>query len=194
MQECENQKRITAVAIGDFDGMHRAHNIVCTGAEQVVIYCVHNRFSLLQKSIFQRRYPTAVFADFNAIRNMEGRQFMEDVLIGQFGAGMVLCGFNFRFGKNAAWDAMRLRAYLEDRGIWVRILEHQDYQGAPISSTRIRAAVQAGEMEQAAAMLGYNFTFENPVLHGDARGRTIGYPHHQPAVPGWIGAAQVRCV
>lgn len=176
MQECENQKRITAVAIGDFDGMHRAHNIVCTGAEQVIIYCVHNRFSLLQKSIFQRRYPTAVFADFNAIRNMEGRQFVEDVLIGRFGAGMVLCGFNFRFGKNAAWDAMRLRAYLEDRGIWVRILEHQDYQGAPISSTRIRAAVQAGEMEQAAAMLGYNFTFENPVLHGDARGRTIGYP------------------
>ena len=103
MQECENQKRITAVAIGDFDGMHRAHNIVCTGAEQVIIYCVHNRFSLLQKSIFQRRYPTAVFADFNAIRNMEGRQFVEDVLIGRFGAGMVLCGFNFRFGKNAAW-------------------------------------------------------------------------------------------
>ena len=168
MQECENQKRITAVAIGDFDGMHRAHNIVCTGAEQVIIYCVHNRFSLLQKSIFQRRYPTAVFADFDAIRNMDGRQFVEDVLIGRFGAGMVLCGFNFRFGKNAAWDAMRLRAYLEDRGIWVRILEHQDYQGAPISSTRIRAAVQAGEMEQAAAMLGYNFTFENPVLHGDA--------------------------
>ena len=153
MQECENQKRITAVAIGDFDGMHRAHNIVCTGAEQVIIYCVHNRFSLLQKSIFQRRYPTAVFADFDAIRNMEGRQFVEDVLIGRFGAGMVLCGFNFRFGKNAAWDAMRLRAYLEDRGIWVRILEHQDYQGVPISSTRIRAAVQAGEMEQAAAML-----------------------------------------
>ena len=176
MQECGNQKRITAVAIGDFDGMHRAHNIVCTGAERVIIYCVHNRFSLLQKSIFRRRYPTAVFADFNAIRNMEGRQFVEDVLIGRFGAGMVLCGFNFRFGKNAAWDAMRLRAYLEDRGIWVRILEHQDYQGAPISSTRIRAAVQAGEMEQAAAMLGYNFTFENPVLHGDARGRTIGYP------------------
>ena len=51
MQECENQKRITAVAIGDFDGMHRAHNIVCTGAERVIIYCVHNRFSLLQKSI-----------------------------------------------------------------------------------------------------------------------------------------------
>ena len=125
-----------------------------------------------------------MFADFDAIRNMEGRQFVEDVLIGRFGAGMVLCGFNFRFGKNAAWDAMRLRAYLEDRGIWVRILEHQDYQGAPISSTRIRAAVQAGEMEQAAAMLGYNFTFENPVLHGDARGRTIGLSHHQPAVPG----------
>mgnify|MGYP003213110765 CR=1 FL=1 len=135
MQECENQKRITAVAIGDFDGMHRAHNIVCTGAEQVIIYCVHNRFSLLQKSIFHRRYPTAVFADFDAIRNMEGRQFVEDVLIGRFGAGMVLCGFNFRFGKNAAWDAMRLRAYLGHLGAYLGApgLPGRAYQFYPYS-------------------------------------------------------------
>lgn len=64
MQECENQKRITAVAIGDFDGMHRAHNIVCTGAEQVIIYCVHNRFSLLQKKHFPASLPDGGICGF----------------------------------------------------------------------------------------------------------------------------------
>ena len=54
-----------AVALGDFDGMHRAHQTVVTGASNVIVYCVNNRFSLLQKSIFQQRYPNAVFADFD---------------------------------------------------------------------------------------------------------------------------------
>lgn len=162
--------------MGDFDGMHRAHSIVVTGAEKVVIYCVNNRFSLLQKSIFERRFPNAVFADFDAIRHMDGRQFIEEVLIGRFHAGMVLCGFNFHFGKDAAWDAMRLRAYLEQQGVWVRILEHQDYMGEPISSSRIRQAVRQGNLKDANAMLGYRFTFENTVVQGDRRGRTIGFP------------------
>ncbi|UKI23316.1 MAG: hypothetical protein L6V88_01865 [Anaerotruncus sp.] len=54
-------KNRTAVALGDFDGMHLAHKTVVTGAEKAIIYCVHNKFSLLQKSIFEKRYPNAVF-------------------------------------------------------------------------------------------------------------------------------------
>ena len=50
-------KNRTAVALGDFDGMHLAHKTVVTGAEKTIIYCVHNKFSLLQKSIFEKRYP-----------------------------------------------------------------------------------------------------------------------------------------
>lgn len=61
--ENRNEKRI-AVALGDFDGMHRAHQTVVTGADDVVVYCVNNKFSLLQKSIFQKRFPNTVFADF----------------------------------------------------------------------------------------------------------------------------------
>lgn len=175
MENKEN-KIITAVALGDFDGMHRAHNIVVTGADRVVIYCVNNHFTLLQKSIFERRFPNVVFADFEKIKNMSGPEFIEDVLVGEYDAGMVLCGYNFHFGKAAAWSAMQMRVYLEERGIWVRILEKQDYKGEPISSTRIRAAVADGRIEDANAMLGYDFTFENPVLHGDERGRTIGFP------------------
>lgn len=171
-----DEKNRTAVAIGDFDGMHRAHQLVVTGASRVIIYSVNNRFTLLQKSIFERRFPNAVFADFSEIKDMSGEDFIENILIGKFHARMVLCGFNLRFGKMASWSALDMRNYLENRDIWVRILEHLDFEGEPISSTRIRKAISNGDLEKANEMLGYNFTFENTVLHGDSRGRTIGFP------------------
>lgn len=173
MSEFENRK---AVALGDFDGMHRAHQTVVTGAENVVIYCVNNPFSLLQKSIFEKRYPNAVFADFDKIKDLSGEEFADDILIKNFGAGVILCGFNFRLGKDAAWTGMDLRRYLESKDVWVRILEAQDYEGKPISSSRIREAVEQGRIVAANEMLGYPFTFENTVIGGDERGRQIGFP------------------
>lgn len=182
--EIDNNKKRISVALGDFDGMHRAHQTVVTGGDNAIIYCVNNRFSLLQKSIFERKFPNAVFASFEEIKNLSATEFVDKILIDQLGAGMILCGFNFRFGKNAMWSAMDLRNYLESKDIWVRILEHLDYVGKPISSTRIRSSISAGEIEEANAMLGYAFTFENQVIKGDQRGRTIGFPtinQHLPA-------------
>lgn len=181
----ESAKR-KAIALGDFDGMHLAHRTVITGAEDVVVYCVNNKFSLLQKSIFERRFPNAVFADFDKIKNMSGEDFIEKIIIGEFKAGIVLCGFNFRFGKLAAHSAFDLRKYLESRGVWVRILEHLDFEGEPISSTRIRNALKNGEITKANKMLGYNFTFENTVISGDKRGRTIGFPTINQRYPGGL--------
>lgn len=175
MDNSSNENRI-AVALGDFDGMHRAHQIVITGAKNVIIYSVNNRFSLMQKSIFEKRYPNAVFADFDEIKNMSGEDFIEKILIDKFHAGVVLCGFNFRFGKMASWSAMDMRNYLEKQDVWVRILEHLDFDGEPISSTRIRRALAVGDIKAANEMLGYNFTFESKVVEGDHRGRTIGFP------------------
>lgn len=172
----ENNKKRHAVALGDFDGMHLAHKTVVTGADDVTIYCVNNKFSLLQKSIFEERYKNAVFADFDTIKSLSGEEFIEKILIEKFNAQMVLCGFNFRFGKNASWSALDMRKYLEQRDIWVRILDAQDYEGLPISSTRIRKAITEGRIIAANEMLGYNFTFEAEVISGDMRGRTIGFP------------------
>lgn len=175
MNNFENKKRI-AVALGDFDGMHRAHQTVITGADEVIVYCVNNKFSLLQKSIFEKRFPNAIFADFCELKNMQGEEFIEKILLDKFGAGIILCGYNFRFGKGAGWSALDLRKYLEDKDVWVRILEHLDFEGEPISSTRIRNALKRGEIEKANEMLGYNFTFASKVIEGDKRGRTIGFP------------------
>lgn len=175
MAEVKTENRI-AVALGDFDGMHLAHKTVVTGADKVIIYCVNNKFSLLQKSIFEKRYPNVVFADFEEIKNLSGIDFMEKILIGRFGAQTILCGFNFRFGKNASYSALDMKEYLKDKDVWVRILEPLDYEGQPISSTRIRKAVKDGRIEYANEMLGYNFTYESEVIGGDRRGRTAGFP------------------
>ena len=179
----DGEKNRIAVALGDFDGMHLAHQTVVTGAQDTIIYSVNNQFSLLQRSIFERRYPSTVFADFEQIRDMDGRDFIEQILLGRFGAGIVLCGYNFRFGRNAGWDAMQLRHYLESRDVWVRILEHLDYDGEPISSSRIREELLAGNTDRANSMLGYNFTFESQVERGDSRGRQIGFPTANQHLP-----------
>ncbi len=186
----ERSKKRIAVAIGDFDGMHRAHRTVVTGADDVIVYCVNNKFSILQKSIFERRFPNTVFADFDEIKNMTGSEFIEKIIIDKFGAGIVLCGFNFRFGKNASWSALDMRNYLESRDVWVRILEHLDFEGKPISSTRIRKAVAQGDIEKANEMLGYNFTFENEVIEGDKRGRKIGFPTINQHLPDGLVVAK----
>jgi riboflavin kinase/FMN adenylyltransferase len=172
-----------AIALGDFDGMHLAHKTVVTGAQDVTIYCVNNRFTLLQKSIFERRFPNARFAVFEKLKNMSAEDFIDNILLKELGAQMLLCGFNFRFGKNAMWSAADLRKYLEDKDVWVRILEHLDFRGEPISSSRIRACLKNGEIEDANKMLGYNFTFESEVVGGDERGRTIGFPTINQTLP-----------
>ena len=180
----DNDKKRIAVALGDFDGMHRAHKTVVTGADNVIIYCVNNPFTLMQKSIFEKRFPNAVFANFEQIKDMSGEEFIEKVLIDKFNAGIVLCGYNCCFGKKASWSAFDMRRYLEDKDIWVRILEHVDFDGEPISSTRIRREIACGEIERANEMLGYNFTFEAEVIKGDQRGRTIDFPtinQHYPS-------------
>lgn len=176
MMTNKSEKKMTAIALGAFDGMHRAHQTVATGAENVTIYCVNNRFTLLQKSIFEQRFPNAVFADFSEIRDLSGEAFIEDIILGRFNADIVLCGFNFCFGKSASWNALDLRHYLEEKDVWVRILEHQDFEDMPISSSRIRDALSKGNVKTVNAMLGYSFIFENEVVKGDKRGITIGYP------------------
>lgn len=177
------EKQRKAIALGDFDGMHLAHKTVVTGAENAVIYCVNNSFSLLQKSIFERRFPNAVFADFEKLKNMSAEDFINKILLDELGAQMLLCGYNFRFGKNAMWSAADLREYLEEKDVWVRILEHLDFRGEPISSSRIRACLKEGNIEDANEMLGYNFTFESEVIGGDRRGRKLGFPTINQAIP-----------
>lgn len=86
--------------------------------------------------------------------------------------GTLFCGANWTFGAEGAGDA----AFLRTRGIQVDVVSYAEYQGLPVSSTRIRAAVAAGEMAAAAEMLGRSWCLEGRVASGKGLGRTLGFP------------------
>jgi riboflavin kinase/FMN adenylyltransferase len=110
------------------------------------------------------------------LRNKSPEAFVHDVLAGGLGVRHAVVGYDFRFGHKAAGDVARLRALGEDYGFGVTALEPVRWQGEICSSSRIRAAVAAGDLRLAAELLGHPFTVESRVVTGDRRGRELGYP------------------
>ena len=97
----------------------------------------------------------------------------------------IVVGENFTFGKNRAGNANTLPKLAPSAGFRAQIVPHVDLGGEPVSSTRIRNAVAAGDMPLAKSMLGHPFSLVGQVVHGRAVGRTIGFPtaNVQPILP-----------
>lgn len=97
----------------------------------------------------------------------------------------VVVGQNFTFGKDRAGNAATLPILAREVRIAVQIIPHVEFGGAPISSTRIRAAVQAGDLPLAKTMLGRAFSLAGTVVHGRAVGRKLGFPtaNIRPGLP-----------
>lgn len=97
----------------------------------------------------------------------------------------IVVGRNFTFGKDRAGTSGTLPGSAQALGLRARIVPHVEWNGAPISSTRIRAAVLAGEMPAAKAMLGRPFALAGAVVHGRHVGRTLGFPtaNLRPVLP-----------
>jgi riboflavin kinase/FMN adenylyltransferase len=88
----------------------------------------------------------------------------------------IVVGANWRFGHQARGDAKLLADWGRRAGVDAIVLDRLLWHGKPISSTRIREAVQAGHLDQAEAMLGRPFSIFGPVVHGDQIGRKLGFP------------------
>lgn len=107
---------------------------------------------------------------------MSAEAFVEDVLHRGLGAQHLSCGADFAFGHRRGGDASTLAQLAEARGIGLTVVPPvADAQG-PISSTRIRRALQDGYPERATAMLGRPWEIRGPVVHGDKLGRVLGWP------------------
>ena len=100
-------------------------------------------------------------------------EFVEHVLVGQLGATSVSVGENFHFGHKAKGspDFLRSREEFE-----TRVVSLIEVDGQPVSSTRIRELVTTGDVAGAAKLLGGPFILQGPVVHGEKRGRELGYP------------------
>ncbi len=114
-------------------------------------------------------------------------------------AKYVVCGFDFTFGRKGSGTPEHLKAWQNDLGFHVRVVEPYVMDGQAVSSTRIRKDLAAGKVEDARAFLGRPYCLSGKVSHGHGRGRTIGFPTSNIEVPcekllpaGGVYAAAVR--
>lgn len=189
------------VAIGNFDGVHRGHRaVIGTAIDQArslgkpalaVTFEPHPRaffrpsepiFRLTPEPMKLRRLAAtgldgAVVLAFDAaLAARDAESFVADILVGQLGVSMVVAGYDFHFGKGRGGSPLFLREAGKRHGFGVEIVPPLLDEGAQISSSVIRAALAQGRVEQAAHMLGAPFEIEAQVIHGDKRGRELGYP------------------
>lgn len=103
-------------------------------------------------------------------------EFVQNVLVGRLGIGHAFVGENFGFGKGRAGKATDLQAFGRTLGFDVTLVPPVNVGGQPASSTRVRAAVQAGDVALAQELLGRPFALRGTVVHGAARGAGLGFP------------------
>jgi riboflavin kinase/FMN adenylyltransferase len=118
--------------------------------------------------VFARRFDQG-FAAWSPER------FVEDLLVGELSAKVVVSGKNFRFGKSRAGDAGLLSAMGDRLGFVAITAEARDEKGV-LSSTRARDAIVGGDFSEAERVLGRRHGIEGRVLRGDRRGTTLGFP------------------
>ena len=185
------------IALGTFDGLHAAHRAVLRGATAVLLFDQHPQ-SLLQGqappqllSNAQRAARLRAFEllhiPFEEIAALPPEVFFHKILRKCFGATALRCGHNFRFGAQAAGDTALLQTLCAQHGLRLAVVPKVMYQGQAVSSSRIRAALQQGQIEEANAMLGRAFGYDFKVVHGQRMGHALGTPTlNQHFAPGFV--------
>lgn len=131
-----------------------------------------------------------VFADFPSISVLSAKDFIKEVLIGVFGTEIAVAGFNYHFGKGASGDAEMLKSEMRRLGKDAVICEKFTLLGDAVSTTRIRAALDAGKVQLAGILLGAPYSVSGVIEHGRGVGRTLGFPTLNTSAP--IGRAIPR--
>lgn len=198
-----NKKRI--FALGFFDGVHLGHRALLTAccdlAEKMGCEPAAITFESHPQSLFSANPPALLTTvrDRDALLKRGGirhvlslpvskevmsthwEQFLEQ-LLAQGAAGFV-CGDDFHFGSRGAGNAQSLRAFCRQRDLPCIIVPEQLLDGRRISSSLIRALIEAGDMEKANRYLGHPHVLSGQVLHGQKLGRTLGVPTANLAIP-----------
>ena len=182
-----------AVALGLFDGVHIGHRAVISGTLDCglvssvftfsdgartmpkgapALISPQNKQTLLSQTGVQE----LINVDFDCVRALSPREFVTTVLRDALHTARVCCGENFRFGSGGTGDVDVLRELCAEQHIDLAVVKTVDCDGVPISSTRIRDAVAAGDLPLATRLLGHPFWLDEVVSKGQQLGRTLGFP------------------
>ncbi|KFB10944.1 bifunctional riboflavin kinase/FAD synthetase [Nitratireductor basaltis] len=190
------------VAIGNFDGVHRGHQAVLEAALEIAGRenrpAIALTFEPHPRAFFQpdrplfRLTPAPAKAHLlqalgfdgvveqafdSAFSGLSAEQFVEKVLVEGLGAGHVVTGFDFHYGKARGGTPETLGWAGEAGGFGVTVVEaFGDEGGSVISSSRIRELLGQGELPEANGLLGYRYTVEAEIIGGKQLGRTLGFP------------------
>jgi riboflavin kinase/FMN adenylyltransferase len=189
------------VAMGNFDGVHLGHRAVIGAALRMGL--AHRRpafavtFEPHPRSYFSPNTPQfrltdeagklrllaatglagAVVMTFDKRRaETTAQDFIHHDLIGRLGISGIAVGYDFHFGKGRVGSPGLLVAEAPRLSIEVDVLAHVDIAERPVSSSAIRMALAEGQIDEATAMLGGPWFINGEVIHGDKRGRDLGYP------------------
>jgi riboflavin kinase / FMN adenylyltransferase len=182
------EPRARRVAVGTFDGVHLGHREVIRGNDTVLTFEPHplavvapqaappllttlDRKAELLEGIGVDELVVIPFdKDFAA---HTAQEFIDEVLVGKLGATHVSVGENFRFGHKAQGDTAMLEA---DGRFETRVAPLVEIDGEVVSSSHIRGLVLGGAVMYADRLLGAPFVVQGEVVHGDKRGRELGFP------------------
>lgn len=184
-------------ALGFFDGVHVAHRALIKAArdeaERLCIPLSVFTFSSGSASLKsgQERLltdkeklsefeslgvDTAVVFDFDVIKNVSADEFIDQILVEKLNTHTAFCGFNFRFGKNAAANAAMLLERMLKVGRKAVIIPEHKVSGYTVSSSEIRNLLKQKELLRAAQLLGKPFFIDGNVSHGLGLGKSLGFP------------------
>lgn len=184
----EVQPRPRRIAVGEFDGVHLGHRTVIDDNDTVVTFEPHplvvvrpeaapkllNTLEVKTELIAELGVRELVIIPFDqGFAHQSPEEFIDRVLVERLDARDVSVGENFRFGRGASGDASLLQA---DTRFETRVVALVEADGEVVSSSRIRALIAAGDVEAAGRLLGAPFRMRGEVVHGDHRGRQLGFP------------------
>jgi riboflavin kinase/FMN adenylyltransferase len=194
----ERASAARAIALGAFDGLHTAHRTVLARAESLVeaegLVPSVLLFDSHPQQFLRGCAPPQLLTDgdrdemlrsmgleiltvpFQDVMSYEPRRFFSEILLGHFGARALCCGYHYRFGRQGAGDPSLLLRLCAERGIRLEVVPMVKYGNAPVSSTRIRACLAQGNLDDANAMLGRPFGYAFAVENGARIGHALGVP------------------
>ncbi len=190
----------TVITVGTFDGVHRGHWMVLEELRQragreglpAVLVTFHPHplqivrpddapqlltTPLEKKEILaESALDYAVFLPFNhVLKSYPPERFVKEILIDRLRMRHLVIGYDHGFGRGRSGDVETLREIGTRLGFGVDVVAALRTDGDPISSTKIRAALREGRVEDAARGLGRPYSLRGPVVRGDGRGRALGF-------------------
>ncbi|MDE5946965.1 MAG: bifunctional riboflavin kinase/FAD synthetase [Oscillospiraceae bacterium] len=190
--------KIRAVALGLFDGVHLGHREVIKYPVQLEKYgFIPSVFTFKNSSLSEKQGRSIEYIytdvqkesiikdlgikeifseDFNTIKDLNGEEFVREILIKKVNAGYVICGNDFKFGKRASCGIRELSELGKKYDFKVKIADNIKLQNEIVSSRKIRGLISIGYISSANLMLGSDYHIDGEVVHGRQLGRTLNFP------------------